>query len=122
MYWYLKVLRQYADFSGRASRREYWMFVLINTIILIILEFIDFKMGTLSNGIEVGFLSGIYSLAVFIPSLAVSIRRLHDVGKSGWFLLISLIPVIGSIWLLILYIKDSAPGNNVFGPNPNETT
>ncbi|HFD04711.1 MAG TPA: DUF805 domain-containing protein, partial [Firmicutes bacterium] len=76
MYWYLKVLRQYADFSGRASRREYWMFVLINTIILIILEFIDFKMGTLSNGIEVGFLSGIYSLAVFIPSLAVSIRRL----------------------------------------------
>lgn len=122
MYWYLKVLRQYADFSGRASRREYWMFVLINSIILIILEFIDFKMGTLSNGIEVGFLSGIYSLAVFIPSLAVSIRRLHDVGKSGWFLLISLIPVIGSIWLLILYIKDSAPGNNVFGPNPNETT
>ena len=107
MKWFIKCLKQYADFRGRARRKEYWMFTLINGII-------GFVMGLLGLTI----LSWIYSVAVFIPSLAVGVRRIHDIGKSAWWILLFLIPVIGWIWLIILFVQDSQPGENQWGENP----
>jgi len=115
--WYLEVLKKYAVFSGRARRKEYWMFVLFNVIFAIIASILDSVLfGTAIEGL--GPLYLIYGLAVLIPSWAVSVRRLHDVGKSGWFLFILLVPIVGAIWILILDCTDSQPGENQYGPNP----
>ncbi|ANJ67332.1 hypothetical protein A9404_08010 [Halothiobacillus diazotrophicus] len=118
MNWYLDVLKQYAVFNGRARRAEYWYFVLFNLIISIVLGIVDGMLG--SSG--VGLLGGLYSLAVLIPSLAVSVRRLHDTNRSGWWLLLLLIPLIGFIVILIFMVQDSTPGENTYGSNPKETT
>ena len=118
MDWYIKVLKQYAVFGGRAQRKEYWFFVLFNTLVSIGLTVIDGATGTLNAGIGMGLLSGVYSLAVFIPSLAVTVRRLHDTGRSGWWLLIVLIPLIGALALLAFLIFDSQPDENQYGANP----
>lgn len=115
MNWYLKVVRDnYANFSGRARRKEYWMFVLINLIIsygLIILG------GVFESSILV-ILSYVYSLAVLIPSIAVAVRRMHDIGKSGWMILVGLIPVVGAIWLIVLLATEGNSGSNEYGPDP----
>jgi uncharacterized membrane protein YhaH (DUF805 family) len=112
MNWYLKVLKQYADFNGRASRTEFWMFVLFNIIFAVAANIIDYILGT-------GYVFNmIYNLAILVPSIAVSVRRLHDINKSGWLLLVSLIPVIGIIWLIILFVTEGTPGENQYGPNP----
>ena len=119
MNWYLKVLRQYADFSGRARRKEYWMFTLFNTIFLIVAIIVDNVIKlTLPGVLPYGILYFICAFAVLIPGLAVSVRRLHDVGKSGWMILISLIPIVGSIWLLVLLVTESDPYENAYGQNP----
>ena len=129
MKWFLKCLKQYADFSGRARRREYWFFQLFNLIFFIV---IVLGLGLIANvlgandsispefGLNtiIGLLIIFYVLALTIPSIAVTIRRLHDTGNSGWMLFISLIPLIGPIWLFILYVKNSQPGENKWGPNP----
>lgn len=120
MNWYIAVLKNYVGFSGRARRKEYWMFVLFNAIISVALGFIDGIMGTVSEATEMGLLSGIYTLAVFLPGLAVTIRRLHDTDRSGWWSLIVLIPIIGAIALLVFMVLDSSPGRNRFGENPKE--
>jgi len=129
MKWYLKVLKQYADFKGRAHRTEYWMFVLFNLIFAFAAIAIDNVLGitfkfndAFGNPmlIQFGYVYVLYGLFVFIPALAVAVRRLHDVGKSGWMLLICLIPIVGAIWLLVLYCTDSQPGSNKWGPNPKE--
>lgn len=112
MEWYLKVLTNYVGFQGRARRKEYWMFVLFNIIISIVLGIIEAIIGT--NQV----LAFIYSLAILLPSLAVAFRRLHDTGKSGWWLLIGLIPLIGSIILLVFFCTDSDANDNQYGPNP----
>ena len=112
MNWYLKVLKHYADFNGRARRQEYWMFVLFNIIFAFVAGALDAALGSW------GAIGGLYGLALLIPGLAVSVRRLHDIGKSGWMLLIALIPLIGTIWLIILLATDSTPGNNQYGNNP----
>ncbi len=122
MNWYLKVLKQYADFSGRARRKEYWMFVLFNMIFAIVAMILDNVLGIAMEGIGYGPLYGLYALAMLIPGLAVAVRRLHDVGKSGWMILIALIPLIGSIWLLVLMVTDSNAGENQYGQNPKEAT
>ena len=122
MNWYLKVLKQYADFSGRARRKEYWMFVLFNMIFAIVAMILDNVLGIAMEGIGYGPLYGLYVLAMLIPGLAVAVRRLHDVGKSGWMILIALIPLIGAIWLLVLMVADSNPGENQYGQNPKEAT
>ena len=122
MNWYLKVLKQYADFSGRARRKEYWMFVLFNMIFAIVVMILDNVLGIAMEGIGYGPLYGLYALAMLIPGLAVAVRRLHDVGKSGWMILIALIPLIGSIWLLVLMVTDSNAGENQYGQNPKEAT
>ena len=122
MNWYLKVLKQYADFSGRARRKEYWMFVLFNMIFAIVAAILDNVLGIAMEGTGYGPLYGIYALAVLIPGLAVAVRRLHDVGKSGWLILITLIPLIGAIWLLVLLVTDSHLGENQYGQNSKEAT
>jgi uncharacterized membrane protein YhaH (DUF805 family) len=121
MNWYLKVLKQYADFNGRARRKEYWMFVLFNTIFSILAMIFDNVFG-IAGVTGYGPIYLLYVLAMMIPSLAVAVRRLHDVGKSGWMILISLIPIIGGIWLLVLFVTDGNPGENEHGANPKEMT
>ncbi len=116
MHWYLEVLRKYAVFSGRARRKEYWYFFLFNVIISIVLTIVDVSIGSADQG--VGVLGAIYSLLVLIPGLAVSVRRLHDTNRSGFWLLIAFIPFIGVIILLIFLLQDSDAGENQYGPNP----
>ena len=120
MNWYLQVLKKYAEFSGRARRKEYWMFTLFNFIFLIVAFILDNILGTAIEDVGYGLFYFLYALAVLIPGLAVSVRRLHDVGKSGWMILISLIPIIGWIWLFVLYDTDSNPGENEYGANPKD--
>lgn len=116
--WYLKCLRQYADFEGRARRKEYWMFVLVNFLIGLLLGFLEKALHLTLFGSDFGIISTLYSLFVFVPGIAVGIRRLHDAGKSGWYYLAMLIPIIGWIYLIVLFCKDSVPGSNQWGPNP----
>lgn len=116
MSWYLKVLKNYATFSGRASRSELWFFVLINFIMVVVLSVVEHMAGLVSDSGQ-GILSGIYALAVLIPGLAVQVRRLHDTGKSGWWWLLAF-TCVGAIVLLIFYVQDSSPGENKYGPNP----
>ncbi len=120
MKWYLKVLSQYADFSGRARRTEYWMFVLFNFIFSMATMLLDTLFGSTTEAMDFGFINGFYSLAVLIPSLAVGVRRLHDIGKSGWMILISLIPIIGWIWIFVLLVREGTPEENIYGANPKE--
>lgn len=126
MKWYLKVLKNYATFSGRARRKEFWMFVLFNLIFFIIAMILDNILGTTfkietgfgTQSLPYGYVYLLYALFVLVPSLAVDFRRLHDTGRSGWWLLIALIPFVGGIWLLVLFCLDSIPGDNFYGPNP----
>ncbi|WP_136482127.1 DUF805 domain-containing protein [Cognatitamlana onchidii] len=118
MNWYLKVLKQYADFTGRARRKEYWMFILFNLLFAIAALLLDNLFGLTFGDIPYGPIYALYGLALFIPGLAVAVRRLHDIGKSGWWLLISLIPLIGGIWLFVLMVTNSESGSNKWGPNP----
>ena len=112
MNWYLKVLKQYTDFNGRARRKEYWMFVLFNTIFTVCLVFLDQTLGTTYGELnEDGYLETVYSLAVLLPYLAVTARRMHDVGKSGWYMLIP-------FYNFILACTDSENGENKWGENP----
>ncbi len=122
MNWYLDVLKKYAVFNGRARRKEYWMFFLINIAISIALTVIDSVLGTISASIGMGLFSGIYTLAVLVPGIAVGVRRLHDSNRSGWWMLIALVPVVGPIVLLVFLAQDSTPGDNQFGPNPKGVT
>ena len=119
MNWVLKALKQYADFNGRSQRTEYWLFVLFCLVVSIVLSMIDKMLGTYSST-GIGLLSGIFSLAVLLPGIAVGIRRLHDTGRSGWWLLIALVPLIGEIVLLVFMVQDSQPGTNAYGPSPKE--
>jgi uncharacterized membrane protein YhaH (DUF805 family) len=119
MQWYTDVIKKYAEFSGRARRKEYWMFVLFNVIIGIVLSIIDLIIGTrVGPRDSYGLLSGIYSLAVLVPSLAVSWRRLHDTGRSGWWYLINLVPCVGWIVFLVFAIQEGNAGDNQYGPDP----
>ena len=120
MNWYLEVLKKYAVFNGRARRKEYWYYTLFNIIITIVLAVIDSVAGSFSAATGIGLLGGIYALAMLIPGIAVSVRRLHDTERSGWWLLIALIPLIGAIVLLVFLVQDSKPGQNQYGENPKE--
>lgn len=113
MNWYIGVLKNYVGFSGRARRQEYWMFILINGIISTVLSVIQTMMG-----METPWISFIYLLATLLPNLAVSIRRLHDTDRSGFWILLNLIPVIGWIVLIVFYCKEGTSGTNRFGNDP----
>ncbi len=118
MHWYLKVLKNYVGFSGRARRKEYWMFTLFNAIAIILLSIIDGIISSANSQSGFGMLSSIYLLAVFLPSIAVTTRRLHDTDRSGWWQLLMLIPVIGTVVLLVFTAMDGTRGDNRFGPDP----
>jgi uncharacterized membrane protein YhaH (DUF805 family) len=107
-------LSKYATFSGRARRSEYWWFVLFNIVVSIVARLIDSAVSSQS----VGFVSIIVGLALFLPGLAVSVRRLHDIGKSGWWILFGLIPIIGVIMLIVWYAKEGEASDNAYGPSP----
>ncbi|MGH3783328.1 MAG: DUF805 domain-containing protein [Pseudonocardiaceae bacterium] len=111
MEWYLKVLRQYADFTGRARRKEYWMFTLVSVIISVVLAVLD-------NVLTIGILGLLYALAILLPSLGVGARRLHDTGRSGWWLLIGIIPLIGGLVLIVFFAIDGDRQPNAYGPDP----
>jgi len=117
MYWYLKVLKQYFDFSGRARRKEYWFFGLISALISIALTFVDMGVGLYDDVYGVGIISSVYSLAILIPSIAVSVRRLHDTDHSGWWLFLILIPILGVLIILVVMCFNSKDDNE-YGPNP----
>ena len=120
MEWYLKVVRDnYANFKGRARRKEYWMFTLFNALIVIGLMIVGGGLGSLMDFPQLGIiLYGVYLLAVFVPTLGVIVRRLHDTGKSGWFYFVSLIPLIGTIWIIVLFVTEGDKGPNEYGPDP----
>ncbi len=140
LYYLDSITDRYAQFSGRASRSEFWYFILFNFIVSIILSVLDNVLGTnytyevvavtpviADTGVAstamtqtIGYLSTLYGLALIIPGISVSVRRLHDIGKSGWWLFISLIPIIGLFVLLFFYVKDSQEGRNEYGENPKE--
>lgn len=146
MKWYIKVLKNYIEFSGRARRTEYWMFFLFNILFSMAASLIDYIFGTNNIALSNGLFSGLYTLAVFLPSIAVSVRRLHDIGKSGWYFLLIIIPGIIfaslaamvpvnkdlmvpfvifafaflgiAIWFLVMFCTDSEVNDNKWGPNP----
>ena len=107
---YLEVLKQYAVFAGRASRREYWMFTGISLLVAIVLGIVD----AMVSG-ETPILGIVYTLAILVPSLAVSVRRLHDTNRSGWWLFLSLIPIIGAIVLFVFALQSSQNEDNRYG-------
>jgi uncharacterized membrane protein YhaH (DUF805 family) len=111
LHWYTDVIKQYAVFDGRASRPEYWWFFLINTIISVVLDVVI-------PGATGQVLGAIYALAVLLPSIGVGIRRLHDTNRTGWWLLVSLVPLVGWIWIIVLLALAGDEGPNRYGPPP----
>jgi uncharacterized membrane protein YhaH (DUF805 family) len=125
MEWYLEVLRKYTVFDGRARRKEYWMYTLFNILIGIaymVVATLAFALLGHSDNPGAAMLIfaplWLYALAVCIPGLAVTVRRLHDTGRSGWWILISFVPFVGSVILLVFMCLDSEPGPNLHGLNP----
>lgn len=110
-------LSQYVGFSGRARRSEYWWFFLFNILVSIVASILDSILGTTSADTNIGLIGSIAGLALFLPSLAVGIRRLHDTSRTGWWILIGLIPIVGWIILIVFYCLDSH-GDNKYGPSP----
>lgn len=124
MNWYLAAFKKYAEFSGRATRQEYWMFVLFNMVFASAASLLDGFLGLNyagSYGGNYGLINGLYSLILFIPGLAVTVRRLHDTKRSGWFLLIALIPIIGWIRIIVVLAKAGENGYNKYGADPQES-
>lgn len=118
MSWYLMAVRKYAIFSGRAQRMEFWFFVLVYLLILFALAVVDGMLGLFDSGGDAGLFSSLFALSMVLPWLAVCARRLHDTGRSGWWMLVSFVPLVGSLVLLVFLVQDGQPGDNAFGPNP----
>lgn len=114
---FVAVLKKWKDFKGRATRSEFWMFVLINWVISAVLLVIDMAVFGMESG-GPGYLQFVYGLAIIVPATALNFRRLHDIGKSGWWLFIIFVPFVGPILLIIFWIRDSQAGPNIYGPNP----
>lgn len=110
---YIDAFKNYVNFKGRATRKEYWMFVLFNLIVSFVIAFV-------ADLFHIYFLNSLYSLIVLCPWIALFVRRMHDVGKSGAWFFVAFIPVIGIIWVLITLCEDSKLGPNQYGPNPKE--
>ncbi|MGF1742680.1 DUF805 domain-containing protein [Vibrio profundum] len=111
MKWLFAALKNYADFNGRARRKEYWMFVLFTVLACMVTVFLD-------TVTRLPIFSALVMLALVIPSFAVTVRRLHDTNRSGWYFLLSFIPIAGPIVLFVFNVSDSHPGTNAYGPNP----
>ena len=119
MEWAILPLKKYADFTGRARRKEFWMYVLLNIGIIIVTSILDGMAGMSGNiGGVYGPITAIAALGLLIPSIAVSVRRLHDTDRSGWWLLLAFVPFIGGLVLLVFYILEGTRGTNRFGTDP----
>ncbi len=118
MNWYLIALKKYAVFSGRSHRKEYLYFYFFYILFIIVLTFIDVMIGTYDEVAEIGLFGGVFALLMLIPLSAASVRRLHDTDRSGWWLLINLIPLIGAIVFTVFTLQDSKPGENQYGLSP----
>lgn len=116
---FLDVFKKTLDFKSRSRRKEYWMFILFTSIISIVLSIIEIALS-LEIAADIGLLSTIFTLIILIPSLSVTVRRLHDIGRTGWWLLLSFIPILGWIALFVFTLLDSESGNNKYGSNPKE--
>jgi uncharacterized membrane protein YhaH (DUF805 family) len=119
--WYLQALKKYAEFDGRARRAEYWWFTIPTVLIDLALTSIDRLIASLQEAYIIGLLGLLFGLAMFLPSLAVTFRRLHDIGRTGWWFLIGFLPCVGWIILLIFTLQDSQPSTNQYGPNPKDS-
>ncbi|BCG10921.1 MULTISPECIES: DUF805 domain-containing protein [Buttiauxella] len=117
MDWYFKVLRNYVGFSGRARRKEFWMFILVNLVLTGVLSILD-KMLGLRIAKDEGLLTTIYGVLIFLPYWAVQFRRLHDTDRSAWWLLLLLIPIVGWLIILAFNCQNGTPGENKFGSDP----
>lgn len=122
MNWFITALKKYATFSGRSQRSEYWYFLLFYLIIYLVLAVVDGITGSFSAKSGIGLLTGLFSFAMLLPGLSVAVRRLHDTGRSGWWIFIGLIPLIGGIVLIVFLVQDSEAGANRFGGNPKTAT
>jgi len=131
MEYFLKVVKDnYSNFNGRAQRKEYWMFFLFYMIFAVVAMVADNILGTAFTvgegtyavSMGYGWIYVLFMIALLIPTIAVMVRRLHDVGKSGWWWLINFIPLVGAIWFLVLMCTDSSPGDNKYGPSPKAST
>jgi uncharacterized membrane protein YhaH (DUF805 family) len=118
MNWFLRALKKYAVFSGRSQRSEYWFFSLVALSLYIPLLIVDHLLGVVDEDGDMGLLSGALLLALLLPGLSVSVRRLHDVGMSGWWFLLSFVPILGDIAMIVIFCLGSEPGENRYGPNP----
>ena len=120
MNWYLQAIKKYIVFEGRARRAEFWWFMLINSIISSIIQMFDYRIirETELAQIQIGVIGMIYGFFIFLPQLAVTVRRLHDINKSGWFCLLFFVPCVGPIILLIMMILKGTDGANAFGEDP----
>jgi|SRR5665811_2013447 len=118
MEWFIYALRRYNDFRGRSRRREFWLYTLFYILLSIGAFFLDNLFRFISVGDAYGPISSLYVIIMLLPSVAVAVRRLHDVEKSGWWLLVGFIPIIGFIWLLIYFVRDGTYGPNKYGPDP----
>ncbi|MFG2981234.1 DUF805 domain-containing protein [Streptomyces sp. NPDC048258] len=112
MHYYTDVLKKYVLFSGRARRQEFWMFVLCNLVVEAVVVTLDFTLGTK------GILAGVYTLAILLPCIGLTVRRLHDTDRSAWWYLLVLIPFLGWIWLIVLMAAEGRPAPNAYGPSP----
>ena len=118
MNWFVTALKNYAVFSGRSRRSEYWYFALFYVIFYVAATVVDVMIGSFERSSGIGACTAILALALLIPSISVTVRRLHDTGRSGWWILIGLIPLVGGIILLVFMCQDGEPGVNRFGANP----
>ncbi|HEX7128922.1 MAG TPA: DUF805 domain-containing protein [Rhodanobacteraceae bacterium] len=120
MHWYFAVVGKYATFAGRARRKEYWMFALVNFVICVALAIAGMVMlgKSQNSALVMDAVLGVYLLLILLPSLAVTVRRLHDTGRSGWWFWIQLVPFVGPIVLFVFTVLDGTPGTNAYGPSP----
>lgn len=118
MNWYIEVLKKYAVFSGRSRRKEYWYFLLFHLVIFFVLAFVDVQLGWFDPENNFGLLTAIYGLGVLLPALAVSVRRFHDLDRTGWWVLVCLIPFVGGIVFLVFMALPGTSGENQYGPDP----
>ena len=120
MYWYIKVINQYSDFKSRSRRREYWMYTLFNIVFFLIAMILDNYIinVTIQGDLPIGIISVSYYFFILIPTVAVTVRRLHDIGKSGWYYFISFIPFVGGIWMILLMCMEGDMNSNKWGENP----
>ena len=118
MEWATLPLKRYAEFSGRSRRKEYWMFFLLCLVVALVIGFVEGMLGLSGMIGPYGPLSTLFLLAILVPSIAVGIRRLHDTGRSGWWILIAFVPIVGGLILLVFYVLEGNRGPNEYGPDP----